>query len=242
MLTTDLALRMDPIYEPISRRFLENPDQFADAFARAWFKLTHRDMGPISRYVGPGGPLRAADLAGPGPGRRPRAGRRRGHHGPQGHHPRLGAVGPAAGLHGLGVGLDVPRHRQARWRQRGTHPPGSAERLGRQRPGRAGRRAAGPRGDPVGVQRGPRRRGPGVPRRPDRPGRVRGGREGREPGRGRRRGAVHAGAHRRHPGDDRRASPSRCSSPWSTGSATTSARARTGRPSTCSSTGPRCSR
>ena len=53
MLTTDLALRMDPIYEPISRRFHENPDEFADAFARAWFKLTHRDMGPISRYLGP---------------------------------------------------------------------------------------------------------------------------------------------------------------------------------------------
>ncbi len=53
MLTTDLALRMDPIYEPISRRFLENPDQFADAFARAWFKLTHRDMGPRARYYGP---------------------------------------------------------------------------------------------------------------------------------------------------------------------------------------------
>jgi catalase-peroxidase len=52
MLTTDLALRMDPIYEPISRRFLENPDEFADAFARAWFKLTHRDMGPRSRYLG----------------------------------------------------------------------------------------------------------------------------------------------------------------------------------------------
>ena len=47
MLTTDLALRFDPVYEPISRRFLENPDEFADAFARAWFKLTHRDMGPI---------------------------------------------------------------------------------------------------------------------------------------------------------------------------------------------------
>ena len=53
MLTTDLALRMDPIYEPISRRFLENPAEFADAFARAWFKLTHRDMGPVSRYLGP---------------------------------------------------------------------------------------------------------------------------------------------------------------------------------------------
>jgi catalase-peroxidase len=53
MLTTDLALRFDPAYEKISRRFLQHPDQFADAFARAWFKLTHRDMGPISRYLGP---------------------------------------------------------------------------------------------------------------------------------------------------------------------------------------------
>jgi catalase-peroxidase len=53
MLTTDLALRFDPIYEKISRRFLENPDQLADAFARAWFKLTHRDMGPRTRYLGP---------------------------------------------------------------------------------------------------------------------------------------------------------------------------------------------
>ncbi len=53
MLTTDLALRLDPAYEKISRRFYEHPDQFADAFARAWFKLTHRDMGPIPRYLGP---------------------------------------------------------------------------------------------------------------------------------------------------------------------------------------------
>ncbi len=53
MLTTDLSLRFDPAYEKISRRFLENPDQFADAFARAWFKLTHRDMGPRARYLGP---------------------------------------------------------------------------------------------------------------------------------------------------------------------------------------------
>src|SRR2546423_9583244 len=53
MLTTDLSLRLDPAYEKISRRFYEHPDQFADAFARAWLKLTHRDMGPIARYLGP---------------------------------------------------------------------------------------------------------------------------------------------------------------------------------------------
>ena len=59
MLTTDLALRFDPAYEKISRRFMENPDEFADAFARAWFKLTHRDMGPRSRYLGPEVPAEA---------------------------------------------------------------------------------------------------------------------------------------------------------------------------------------
>ena len=53
MLTTDLSLRMDPIYAPISKRFHEHPDQLADAFARAWYKLTHRDMGPRARYLGP---------------------------------------------------------------------------------------------------------------------------------------------------------------------------------------------
>jgi len=59
MLTTDLALRVDPAYEKISRRFFENPDAFADAFAKAWFKLTHRDMGPIARYLGPEVPKEA---------------------------------------------------------------------------------------------------------------------------------------------------------------------------------------
>src|SRR6185437_6351745 len=52
MLTTDLSLRMDPVYEKLSRRFLKHPDELADAFARAWFKLTHRDMGPRARYLG----------------------------------------------------------------------------------------------------------------------------------------------------------------------------------------------
>src|SRR5439155_17176514 len=52
MLTTDLALKVDPAYEKISRRFYEHPDEFAAAFAKAWFKLTHRDMGPVSRYLG----------------------------------------------------------------------------------------------------------------------------------------------------------------------------------------------
>ena len=152
MLTTDLALRMDPIYEPISRRFHENPQEFADAFAKAWFKLTHRDMGPITRYLGPRGARGAADLAGPRPRGHPRADRGGGHRRAQGHDPRLGAVRLPAGLDRLGVGVDVPRHRQARRRQRRAHPPRAAERLGGQQPGRAGDGAADPGGDPAGVQ------------------------------------------------------------------------------------------
>ena len=69
MLTTDLSLRFDPAYEKISRRFLENPDQFADAFARAWFKLTHRDMGPMRALPRPARAEGDADLAGPDSGR-----------------------------------------------------------------------------------------------------------------------------------------------------------------------------
>ncbi|WP_066361147.1 catalase/peroxidase HPI [Herbidospora mongoliensis] len=69
MLTTDLALRVDPIYEQISRRFLTNPAEFADAFARAWFKLTHRDMGPVVRYLGPEVPSEVLDWQDPLPAR-----------------------------------------------------------------------------------------------------------------------------------------------------------------------------
>ena len=66
MLTSDLALKMDPIYGPIAKRFHENPDQLAEAFAKAWYKLLHRDMGPAARYLGPWVPEDAA-VAGPGP-------------------------------------------------------------------------------------------------------------------------------------------------------------------------------
>ena len=89
MLTTDLSLRFDPAYEKISRRFLEHPEEFADAFARAWFKLTHRDMGPRARYLGPLVPKEELDLAGPGSRRRPHADRRQGHRSALGENPRL---------------------------------------------------------------------------------------------------------------------------------------------------------
>ena len=111
MLTTDLSLRFDPAYEKISRRFLEHPDQFADAFARAWFKLTHRDMGPIQRYLGPLVPKEPLPWQDPIPAV---------------DHPLIGEQDiaalkaqilgsglsvSAAGLDGLGVGIDVPRLR-----------------------------------------------------------------------------------------------------------------------------------
>ena len=142
MLTTDLALRMDPIYEPISRRFLEHPEEFADAFAKAWFKLTHRDMGPITRYLGPLVPSEPQIWQDPVP---------------PVSHPLVGAEDVAAlkekilasglsvvaaRLHRVGLGVDVPRHRQARRRQRRPDPPRAAERLGGQRARRAGAGAA----------------------------------------------------------------------------------------------------
>ena len=169
MLTTDLALRFDPAYEKISRRFHENPDQFADAFARAWYKLTHRDMGPRARYLGPEVPaeellwqdpvpavdhdlIDAQDIAA--------------------LKARILASGlsiSAAGLDRLGLGGDLPRLRQARRGKRGAHPPRAAEGLGGQPACPTGDRARSPRGHPDGVQRGADRRQEGLARRPDRP-------------------------------------------------------------------------
>ena len=160
MLTTDLALRIDPIYAPIAKRFHENPDQLADAFAKAWYKLLHRDMGPRLALPRPVGP-RAAAVAGPGPGGRPRADRRRRHRRAQGQDPRVGAVDLPARLHRVGGGGELPRHRQARRRERRADPPRAAEGLGGQRPGRAGRRCCRPssRSSRTSTARSPAARG-----------------------------------------------------------------------------------
>ena len=140
MLTTDIALKVDPVYDEIGRRFLADPDEFADAFARAWFKLTHRDMGPIQRYLGP--EVAAEELLW-----QDRV--------PAVDHALVAADDVAAlkakvlasglsvsraGRHRVGLGLDLPQQRQARRRQRCPHPPRAAERLGGQRARRAGAR------------------------------------------------------------------------------------------------------
>ena len=141
MTTADLSLRFDPIYEPISRRFHQNPQAFADAFARAWFKLTHRDMGPNARYLGPQVPSEELIWQDPIPAV---------------DHPlidaqdiaalktqdsRFRSVYLGAGVHGLGFGLHLPRQRQARRRQRRAHPSRAAEGLGSQPACRTGQGA-----------------------------------------------------------------------------------------------------
>ena len=108
MLTSDLALIVDPVYKEISQRFYENPDQFADAFARAWYKLLHRDMGPVVRYLGPWVPDEELLWQDPVPAVDPRADRRRRHRRAQGQDPRLRSVHLPAGLDRVGVGVDLP--------------------------------------------------------------------------------------------------------------------------------------
>ncbi len=203
MLTTDLALREDPAYEKISRRFHENLDEFALAFAKAWYKLLHRDMGPgvaLSRAVG----ARGAAVAGPPSGRGPRPRRRLRCRGAQGHPARLGSVGGAARLDRVGLGRVLPQHRQARWCQRCTDPVGAAAQLGGE-PARAARRdARGPRAHPAGVQRAADGRSPDLPGRSHRAGRGGSRRAGCSSRRPRGHRPLHPWAHRRHPGADRR--------------------------------------
>jgi len=153
MLTTDLSLRFDPAYEKISRRYLEHPEQFADAFARAWFKLTHRDMGPRARYLGPEVP--AEELIWQDPI-------------PKVDHPivdekDVAAIKKQILVSGLTVSQLVstawqrrPRSaaRQARRRKRRAHPARTAEGLGSE-PARAAREGPGDApGDPARVQPG----------------------------------------------------------------------------------------
>ena len=155
MLTTDLSLRFDPVYEPISRRFHENPDGVRGRLRPRLVQADPPRHGPDRALPRPGGPGRDAAVAGPAPGGDARARRRRGRRRPQGPDPRLGPDGVPAGLHRVGVGLVLPRQRQARRRQRCADPPRAAERLGGQRPRRAGGGAAHPGGDPADLQRRP---------------------------------------------------------------------------------------
>ncbi len=168
MLTTDLTLRFDPEFGKISRRFLDDPQAFADAFARAWFKLTHRDMGPRARYLGPEVPKEELIWQDPIPAVDHKLIDEQGHRRPQGEDPRLEAVGGAARVHRLGVGLHVPRLRQARRRQRRAHPARAAEGLGSQPAGAAREGAEDARGHPGGLQQEGEGRQEGVARRPDR--------------------------------------------------------------------------
>ncbi len=132
MTTADMAMRMDPIYEPISRRFAENPDEFADAFARAWFKLTHRDMGPRSRYLGPEVPAEELIWQDPVPAVDHELIDSQDIAIPQGSDPGLRPVDLRTGVDCLGFGVDIPWLRQARRRQRCAYPSRSAEGLGGQ--------------------------------------------------------------------------------------------------------------
>ena len=137
MLTTDLSLRFDPEYKEISRRFMENPDQFADAFARAWFKLTHRDMGPRVRYLGPLVPKETLIWQDPIPCCGSSADRGCGHRRAQGEDSCFRPHRLRTGLDCMGFGFDVPRVGQARRGERRTHPPRAPEGLGRKPAGSA---------------------------------------------------------------------------------------------------------
>ncbi len=152
MLVTDLALRVDPTYERISRRFLENPDEFALAFAKAWYKLLHRDMGPVSRFLGPWVP-EAQLWQDPVPAVDHELVDDADVRGAEGEAARLGAVGPAADPDGVGCRVELPLHRPARRRERRPPAARAAAQLGGQPARRARGRAAEARGDPAGVQR-----------------------------------------------------------------------------------------
>ena len=166
MLTTDLALRFDPIYEPISRRFADDQAAFADAFARAWYKLTHRDMGPVVRYLGPEVPREVLIWQDPVPGTSTTSS-------------STTTTSPGSSAEILASGLSVPQLVSTAWAAastfRGSDKRGGANGarirlepqngLGGEQPGPAGAGAAHPRRHPGGLQRTAAR---SLARRPDR--------------------------------------------------------------------------
>ena len=201
MLTTDLSLRFDPVYEQISRRFLANPDQFADAFARAWFKLTHRDMGPIVRYLGPEVPAETLIWQDPVPAV---------------DHELVDAADIAAlKSQVLASGLSVSQLVSAAWAAassfRGSDKRGGANGARIRLEPQNGWEVNNPdelatvlrtlEGIQESFSAGPEA---GLAGRPDRAGRRGRRRAGGQERRRQRRGALHAGPHRRLAGADRR--------------------------------------
>ena len=143
MLTTDLSLRFDPAYEKISRRFYEHPGPVRRRVCPRLVQAHASRHGSACALPRPAGAEGDVDLAGPDPGRRlAKVDQRQGHRGSEGQDPRERPVGVATGLDRMGVGLDVPRLGQARWRQRRAHSPQPAEGLGREQSGRARRRCS----------------------------------------------------------------------------------------------------
>ena len=199
MLTTDLSLRFDPAYEKISRRFLENPDQFADAFARAWFKLTHRDMGPRARYLGPEVPKEELIWQDPIPAVNHKLIGEKDIAFLKAKILASGLVHFATGFHRLGFGIHVSGLRQARRRERRPHSPRAAEGLGSQPAETTGEGAEDTRRHPERIQQDGERRQEGFAGGPDRSGRLRRRRESREECRSPGHGSLHAGTHGRLP-------------------------------------------
>ncbi len=204
MTTADMALKMDPIYAPISKRFHENPEEFADAFARAWYKLTHRDMGPVTRCLGPLVPAEPQLWQDPVP---------------EVDHELIGEQDIAAlKAKILASGLSISRLVSTAWASaatfRGTDKRGGANgariRLAPQKdwevnnPAELATVLQTLERDPDGLQQLAVRREEGLARRPDRSGRVRSRRGGCEERRARRAGSLLAGAHGRVAGANRR--------------------------------------
>ena len=239
MLTTDLALRFDPVYEQISRRFHENPDEFADAFARAWFKLTHRDMGPIERYLGPEVPpetliwqdpvpavdarARSAPRTSPRSRRRssPRACRSPSWSPPRGRRPRRSAAATSAA---------APTARASASSRRAAGRSTTPTQLATVLRTLEGIQEAfnAPDGKQVSLADLIVLAG------------CRGRRAGRQERRHRRRGPVHAGPHGRVAGADRRRVVRRARADRRRVPQLPAARATGCRPSTCCSTGRTC--